>query len=371
MGLSRVEFWARLGLLKEADPVTVDAYRFTALLDAQESSRGAAAENNWHVSFHGSQFPGDGKACGREAMYRMADLPRSPFDRRSQQIMDAGKDIEDRIVQRWYRAGSLLSNPPYKLNGEKKFQTVFEDHEHWLTSTVDAIVVPPRSLQPFVVEIKTKYAKDIESMRRLVRSPDDKHIKQIKCQIGLAHEAGPQTVLRCHNSGRMSVDHQLPNPIDEGETTIDVPLCPQHMSDSCLEEVELLPVKHGYIYYVSRDRPSDTREFYVGIDHKFMQAGRDRLADWREAFLEDVLPQENFVDKRYAHPFGWLWGDQPCKWCDYGTTCREDMKTSLRTQERVLLSDSYGVQEATERVLDYDFDSVRDAVLERWGIAPS
>ena len=47
------------------------------------------------------------------------------------------------------QAGMLLSAPP-----DAPRQTEFEDREHWLTSTVDAIVVRPRSPRPIVAEVK-------------------------------------------------------------------------------------------------------------------------------------------------------------------------------------------------------------------------
>jgi hypothetical protein len=364
MGLTRSELWARLGLLREIDPISDEAYKFTLAIEAKQSDQGAAAKDKWHVSFHGSQFEGaDEKGCGRANIYRLMDVPKGEFNRRAMQIMDAGKDIEDRLVARWYRAGYLLSAPPAKLDGSKQKQTVFEDPEHWLTSTVDAIVVPRMSTFPIVAEIKTKYAEHILEMKHLIRGPDPKHVLQVKTQLGLAHEAGPTVVQRCHNTGRMAIEF----PFLQDDDTFEMQMvCPQHLHDRCLMEVELHPPQHGYIYYVSRDNPSDTHEFFFEYDPNHMTEGRKKLAEYKKAFEDGVLPQTNFEDKRYAHPFGWLWGDQPCKWCDYGDVCRKDMRASLEVGGKIVLEESAAVEEAVNVRGEYDLDLVREEVFQRW-----
>ena len=355
MGLTRAELFARIGVLREADPMTDSAYRFFEQLEAAKSDQGAGASHKWHVSFHGSEFPGvDDKACGRRALYRMMDVPKGGFRRQSRQIMDAGKDIENRLVQTWYTAGNLLTPPPWEN------QLEFEDEHHWLTSTVDAIVLPQRTARPFVVEVKTKYAKEIEAMKRLLRGPDPRHVNQIKCQIGLAHEAGPQTVLRCHNTGRLA--------LTIGQNGTSTSVCAQHGHADCLEEVVLEPINYGYIYYVSRDNPVDTWEFYVEYDPEFMRIGREKLAEWRKFFEEDELPQTNLADKRYSHPFDWKWTYLPCKWCDYGDICRIDHKKSVAEQRRLKLSESAAIEEASATRPEYDFEEIREAVYKRWGL---
>jgi hypothetical protein len=42
-------------------------------------------------------------------------------------------------------------------------------------------------------------------------------------------------------------------------------------------------------------------------DPAFMRAGRKMLQQWKDAFLNDVLPQTNYENKRYSHPFNWKW----------------------------------------------------------------
>jgi len=372
MGLSRREFAARVGLLKEVDPLTDRAYEFGQWLQSQTPDIGAAAEHPWHVSFHGSEFPGDNPyACPRRSIYRLMDIPRPLPPRWLEQIADAGKDVENRLVQKWYDAGYLLSAPP-----TDPYQTIFEDPEVWLTSTVDAIVVHPRANRPAVVEVKSKSAQDIESMLLLCRGPDPQHERQVKTQIGLAHERGQWHVKRCYNTGRLPVklglkDVYIPNgKTGMGEiTTKVVEVCPEHGSAKCLRDELLEPVQYGFIYYCSRDDPSQTWEFYYEYDPAFMAAGRKQLDMWRQWFLEGKLPQTNFEDKRFAHPFNWQWtkDEYPCKWCDYGDICREDTKAAIKLGGPIELVDSAAVEVAREVREGYDFDLVKAAIEARWG----
>jgi hypothetical protein len=380
MGLSRSELFARLGLLAEVDDLTAQAYRFDELMKAGTSDQGSAVSDAWHLSFHGSQFPGNAdKACPRQLLYRMLDIPRSTgsylfSNRKLEQIADAGKDIEDRLVMKWHNAGYLVTPPPVDVYGHKQEQMVFENPDVWLTSTVDSILLKPRSIRPYVCEVKSKYADVIADMKRLIRGPDEKHVKQIKTQISLAHEhftEHPKTVHRCFNTDRMAIPILLPRQyVRDGEPEFEY-LCPQHLTRECLYEQELLPPEYGFLYYVSRDNPVDTFEFYVGRDDEFFQAGRRRLEDTKRAFIDNILPQSNFVDKRYAHPFGWLWGDQPCKWCDYGAECRIDNKRAIERGEPIQLSDSEAIETAKGIRPDYDFDLVRAAVYGRWDHDPA
>jgi hypothetical protein len=357
MGLSRGEFLSRIGQLREIDPLTTLAYRHAEDLEREQPNKGAGATDVWHVSFHGSSFPGDNpKACGRKAIYTLMDLPRGRFSRKSRQLMDAGKDMEIRLVTRWHQAGMLLSAPP-----DSRVQTEFEDRDHWLTSTVDAIIARYRSSRPIVAEVKNVGGDVMDLMMRLIRGPDEGHVRQVKCQIGLAHEYGSWDVLRCINSGAMAIT------LNHRERPIVI--CPIHGGDKCLEEKTLAPVEHGYLYYVSRDNPEDTREFYFEYDPEFMRKGRETLKVWRRFFEEGLLPQTHLEGK---HPFGWNWttDDSPCKWCDFGPqgsyVCREDHQTAVKRGELLPMADSLAVEEAREVREDYDLDLVRAAVQARW-----
>lgn len=371
MGLNRREFLTRIGQIREIDPMTQAAYDFAAWQAQSQSDRGAAAKDNWHLSFHGSQFPGDNDhACGRQAIYRMMDIPRGMMPRWLEQVADAGKDIEDRLVMKWYNAGYLLSPPPFDVYGRRQNQMVFEDSQHWLTSTVDSLYLHPRRNRPAVCEVKSQYAEEIEKMLRLCRGPDPKHVFQLRCQIAFAHEIGPWKVKRCHNSGRLPIK-RLVQLEDEKMTTLVV--CPEHGNINCLVDEILEPANYGYIYYVSRDDPYDSWEFFYEYDPAFMEAGRQKLEVWRKWFLEGLLPAINFEDKRFSHPFNWTWTrskkdpKSPCEWCDYGDICREDHKAAVAQGHAIKLTESAGIRVAQEVREDYNFDLVKSAILRRWG----
>jgi hypothetical protein len=326
-------------------------------LEAEKPNVGHSRDAPWHVSFHGSQFPGDNpRACARRAIYTMMDIPRGKFSRHSRQIMDIGKDLEMQLVKRWHQAGMLVSAPT------EEHQTQFEDPECWLTTTVDAIIARPRSTRPVVAEVKNVGAETMEAMRKLLRGPHEEYVRQVKCEIGLAHEQGPWQVTRCVNSGRLA--------IYVGDRNGDEKyICPEHGGGKCLEAQELEPVEHGFLYYVSRDDPTDTREFYFEHDPEFMRKGREQLRMWQRYFVEGMLPQTDFKGK---HPFGWNWttDDSPCKWCPFGPqgsyVCKEDHLEAVKRGALLPLVDSLAIEEAREVRPDYDLDLVRAAVFARW-----
>lgn len=364
-----------MGLMKEIDPLVDEAYRFFELMEMAKANQGHMREHGWHVSFHGSSFPGDDPyACGRKALYTMLDFPRGAFSRRSRQRMDAGKDFEIQLVKKFHLAGMLVSTPPWEQ------QMGFEDAEHWLTSSVDAVLLPLKSRLPRIAEIKHIDDEHVEEMIRLIRIAHPGYVRQVKCQIGMAHEAGPMKVWRCHNTGRLAIKSEQ---LESGEVirldSDEAPngVCAQHRHPGCLIEVELLPVRHGWLYYASRNMPDLTREFYFEYDKKFMDAGRRQLAMWRQWYEEGRLPQTEFSDKRHSHPFGWKWTTEefPCRYCDFGTNfgsgvCKVDHRMAVAQQAPINLADSSGLEDIGEIRPEYDYHETRRAVFARWGMVP-
>jgi hypothetical protein len=257
------------------------------------------------------------------------------------------------LIAKWYYAGYLVSPPSFLPD---VLQEQYEDPEHWLTCTVDALVCWPRTIDPLVCEVKSKEAAVIRAMQRLIRGPDRKHAWQIKTEIALAHEAGPLKVMRCFNTGRFSIV------VDRGE------VCPQHGHNRCLRPVTLKPPDRGYLYYVSRDNPEDTFEFMFEYDPNWLRVGRSKLARWRQAFLDDKLPATNFEEKRFSHPFGWQWtkDEFPCKFCDFGQICREDHRLAVERGTNIALSESAGVQDVQEIRQAYEPARARTAVVDFW-----
>jgi hypothetical protein len=151
----------------------------------------------------------------------------------------------------------------------------------------------------------------------------------------------------------------------------EVMICPEHGGDKCLEVQVLEPVRHGYLYYASRNDPDITREFYFEYDPEFMRKGREQLKMWRKYWEEGYLPQIDFEGK---NPFGWNWttDDSPCKFCPYGSNrgtsvCREDHQEAVKRGELLPLAESLAVEEALESRPSYNLDLVRAAVATRWG----
>lgn len=358
--LSRGEFYASIGLFKEVDPITQEAYDFVEKIEREKPNRGAAAGDNWHISYHGSSFPGDDPtACPRKALYTMMDAPRKKSGRWLTSLGDVGKDVENRIVGKWYRAGYLVSAPPPPYGN---LQTVYEDSEHWLTSTVDAEILPLKSDTIIVAELKSKFARDIDKMLRLCKGPDPAHIKQVKTQIGLSREQGPRKLLRCYNTGRLAISFGK-------KYGKDIIACPQHGHDKCLQEYTVKPPKHGRLYYFSRDDPTNTREFFYEYDKNFMEVGRKQLKIWKAYWLKDLLPQTDFTGK---HPFGWNWTtpESPCRWCDFSKAgngiCNSDHETAKALGKMIQLSQSSAIEEAQIERPEYSYDLVRAAVEKRW-----
>jgi hypothetical protein len=316
--LTRQEFFTRFQLIRTVDPITATAYKEVEEALWHSGDDDSPHGHPWHVSFHGSQFPGDDPlACPRQALYRMMDLPKAErFSRRSRVVMQAGKDAEIELVRTWHEAGILLSAPP-----DAEVQTGFEWPEAWLTSSVDSVILPPRWNKPLPVEIKTKDREAIEQMQVALRGPDPNHITQNKVQIALVRYF-------------------------QGD------LWPA-----------LDPTTHGYIYYMARDDPSVTAEFRVDYDQKFFDIGVERLKQWRAYFLEGVLPEikPGKRSSKFGHPHGWRWSYPPCQFCDWKKTCQLDFHEGVE-----FLADSVGIERARLVRENYDYEAARRRVGERW-----
>lgn len=305
---SRSELFARLGILKPVvGPILDAAYKLEEQQIWEQDLFSSPHGEHWHTSFHASSFPGDDeKACGRQAIYSLMNIPSfNPVDRDGRAIMEAGKDVEKQIVTRFERAGILLTE-----GAEADFQMGFEDAGHWLTGSPDAVILMPGLNRPHVVEIKSKDHNAVLEMQMGQRSFDPAHRKQILTYIGFTHE----------NSKRLWPD-----------------------LDECID---------GSILYVSRDRPGTTHEFRFQYNQEFMDKGRAQLADWRQHFLQEQLPER---------PKSWKWTEPPCKWCPVKKICKADYQQDVEK-----LSDSNGIAHAKEVRGEYDYEEVRNEVLDRW-----
>lgn len=262
----------------------------------------------WHTSFHASSFPGyDPKACGRKAIYTLMDIPNDkPVNRKGRAIMEAGKAVEEQIVWRFARAGILLTPDP-----DAEHQLHLETPDAWLTGSPDAIIKLP-SGGAHVVEIKSKAHEKILEMISGLRGYDDVHKTQLFAYTAtLLSERYKTTTL---------------GSIIEGHS----------------------------ILYASRDDPSTTCEYRFDLpDPEFFQTGVERLTEWKLNFQNDILPER---------PKEWKWTETPCKYCPFKKfACKPDYKDNV-----VELSKSNGIEFAKEIRTEYDYESTRKEVLERW-----
>lgn len=303
------EFWARLGAIKIVEPLTKRAFKVVEERRWRGRVDNRPHGEEWHTSFHASQFPGaDERACGRALQYVLMDDPgKEPPSRRLRGQGEMGQAIEDMLVERWGEYGVLL--PP----AEGMKQISVQDDDHWLTGSMDAPIVPEGWTRPHVVDVKSKAADVIRQMQAGERGPDPKHVKQIKTYITRTHEEA----------------HRWPH---------------------------LEPCRDGSLYYVSRDDPEQTHEFFFTHDDNHMRRGREVLAEARDAYLRgELLP----------HPFGGReWSIDPCKYCDFKKhSCKPDDKAGVTK-----LRESHSVAHANEVYGDdnYDYDETRQRVLARW-----
>lgn len=300
---SRRETFARLGILKPVvEPIVQTAFDLEEDQIWREDLFNAPHGQPWHVGFHASQFPGDNpKACARLALYGLINIPdREPIPRGVRAMGEVGKAIEESIVWRFHRAGILLTDSP---NAE--VQKGFEDKEHWLTGSPDAIINLPKVNRPHPVEIKSKSSLVIEQMQQGQRSYDPPHRNQILTYTTLAKE-----------------------------------------------DKKFSDIQGGSLYYVSRDNPSETHEFYFDYEPDFIKSGRDKLKTYQQFFLDEELP---------ARPKEWKWTEQPCKWCPVKKFCKQDVKDKVTK-----LSKSDTIRHAKEVRKNYDYKQTRNEVLERW-----
>jgi CRISPR/Cas system-associated exonuclease Cas4 (RecB family) len=313
--LSRAEMLTRLQIKRTIEPLTIAAYKKVEEEIWRDGSGNSPHGNPWHVSFHASQFPGDDPmACPRQAMYGLMDLPSAePFNRRSRTVMAAGKSVEYELVSTFEKAGILISASP-----DAKVQTGFEYPSAWLTGSVDCVLLPDGYTAPLPIEIKSKYQSAIDEMKVGARKPDEGHIFQTKVQLAL-------------------IRHEQEN----GGLWSDLDL-----------------VTHGFIYYLSRDRPADTAEFRVDYDEKFFEMGIKKLEEWKQLFIDEELVSDNPSKK---HPMGWRWSYQPCQWCNFKKTCKLDFEQGIDK-----LEDSVGINRAKLVREDYDYTESRKRVLDRW-----
>jgi hypothetical protein len=296
-----------LGVVKDGptlDKWTHEAYK-------QEEERKWREDTYFTSSFHASSYPGGEKNCRCRALYKLMNIPElEPISPRGIGVMGVGKAVEEQIVERWAKMGILLGPQP-----PKQLKIEFEDL--WLSGYLDAVLdLRPEWNYVLPVEIKTKKNKVIEYMKVGGQSYDEQHYYQLQAYI-----------LWCIRNHR----------------------------EMGWDKLDLMPAQGGIIYYVSREDPRNTHEFYIEFDETLAREAADKLKYWKQCFLDDVLP-ERPKDMKWLDP-------ACCKWNPYKKLCKADYKEGI-----VKLSESNAVKFAKEHNPSYNVEDIKKKVRERWEI---
>ncbi len=318
--MEREDFFRILGAITRGpnvDKVTEEAYAAIEKeiwkMDLDSSPHG----NKWHTSFHASSFPGHEKVCARAALYTLLDIPPAgPITPRLRAMAEVGKAVEYQIVYRWAKSGILLGGDYSQLNdGDDIKQVGFYDPDTWLTGSSDALLdMRPHWDSVLPVDIKSKGHHIIENMKIGKMSWELKHYMQVQGYIYLANKFHT-------NKG--------------------------------WDKLGLKPAKGGVIYYVSRQDPRFTHEFYVDANWNFINAAVERMKKWKEMFENDVLPPR---DKE------WKWTEEPCKYCTFKRdSCKPDVKAQVEK-----LSESKSLTFAKRIRPSYNLATKLEEVINRW-----
>lgn len=346
MGLSRLGLWAEIAAISVVEPILINAYERESIREQQATA--SPHGHPWHTSYHASAFPGDDPyACGRLAVYGMMGLPGEMIEPKLRAWFELGTQLEHVWVKKFAAEGVLLSKSP--AVGDD-YQTNFADPEHWLTGAADAIILPAFWRKGHNVEVKTTSHEKVLAMKansQDVPKSHAKYLRQLKTYISLANEAPfTPTVVVCSDSWAITTELPIGN----------LRWCPVHESVTCdTEEITLDPPDDGTLIYSSREEPLTTASYYVGLDEELVAAGRAKLAGWKQAFIDGVIPAHPREDERAK------WSVEPCQWCRIKKPCKADYTAKITS-----LAESNQIAAALEINPTYSYDESRARVLSRW-----
>jgi hypothetical protein len=347
--VGRMELWASLGRITVAEAMINRAATYAAERQWRNRHLDAPHGQSWFTSMHVSSFPGDDhRACPRALAYGLMGFATGePMPQRVPAAGIVGVAIEDWLVSMLGLDGRLLS-----AGSNAQHQIGFEDADHWITGSPDAIALPPFWNRPLVIECKSEKIERVNEMRALARSYRPGHGRQCCGYIDLGHHVSPQlwpAAVVCKHTWRLAEPGNEP--------VIDAMVCPDHgiHSDSgCLREIDLEPIRDGVIIYVARDNPEIRASFYFEHDEHRFQRGLAVLRRVQEHYANDMLP---------AHPFGGKqWSQDPCRFCDFKkNVCRPDQAVGVTK-----LTESHGVEWSQGVYGYYSPERIRQQVLDRW-----
>ncbi len=394
--LSLRDFYMRLGVLSEMEPMTEEVMRNRAERELFEDEHDSPHKLEWFRSYHASQFPGDpAEACARKLVYRMMNVPtaRGIVEPWVTSTGKLGKAGEMDVVDAWFKDGRMLAIPEDPTKPEIH-QLGFEDRDHWLTGSTDLPILPKGHTRCHIVEAKGKPDDVLVEMLqgRIIerggmkvvepRGPDIGHVVQLKCTIGLAHEydwgrvdlcASCWRILYADIFARLRPDEGRMNPAISPQQAAEdnLQLCPWcHAEQFEHASFDLDPPTTGELYYWSRSWPRGhprhgkrTKTFFFEHDPAFMESGRKVLAHARDSFVAGSLPRR---------PRHMQWSLGACKFCNYRPVCRLDEgvqpnKRKATVEPAQTLAESNAIEHALSIRPGYSYEKTRNQVLKQWG----
>lgn len=341
---TRQHMFNLLGLSKVVDPLLQNAYRTREQEIYDNDLENSPHGMKWSLSLHASSFPGDFRvACGRRAVYGLMDIPdKEPISNALRQYAEMGQDIEKRIVDALDSYGVLLSAP-----SDCDKQTNFVDKEVWLTGSTDAAILPYKQNSPHIVEIKNRALNKVLEMKAGTLECDPKHEAQLRAYMAMSRDKPWPNFFVCGETWRISEASSL-NGID---------VCRVHGYSDCLVKVRLEKCISGSVYYVARDNPSVSHEFFFEHDQEYYDNGKKLLSSYIDDFRNGILPER--PKDLEGKPISW--GQNQCRYCPKKIQCRADYKEGV-----LELKDSNSIEYAKSIRPQYSYEKTREQVLSQW-----
>lgn len=316
---TRLELLKHFGIVRDGPhlhPLTIQAMKDYEQEAWAENLESSPHGHPWHTSIHASAYQAGDMACKRKLLYTLLDIPNAePTNPRLRGQGEMGKAAENLITHRWAKAGMMLGVDVPEFYGQKMAQVGFEVPTLWFTGSVDAILdIRPHWEYVLPVDVKSKDHDIVTSMQVGSRSYDERHFMQLQAYLYL---------------------------------------CIYFHNEMGWDKLGLKEAKGGIIYYVSRQDPTHTHEFYIEADGMLMADANAVIGAAKVAFEEDRLP---------PRPKEWKWSEKPCQYCDFKKfACKPDDKDGI-----TVLSETNGIAFAKTVRDGYDPDETRKKVLERW-----
>jgi hypothetical protein len=314
MGLSRARLFTALGIIEEPGVPRLHRRTQWAYKELEFAKKNTG---RFRSSFWAGSFPaGDTPHCGRLSIYRLLNIPEANAAKPLlAAAARAGIDVENQITYRWGHAGITLGGSVPIAEGDRFEQLRLQDPEHWISAAIDGTLdMRPEHPAVVCVDVKSKREKFVNELKVGARKPDPRHVGQVVANIHL---------------------------------------CRKYHEEMGWAAMGLEPCTGGFVYYVSREDPSNGKAFWVPYDATQIADAIARLDSWRESFSKGDLP---------ARPKEMRWSEDPCKWCDFKKTiCKPDDKEGVSS-----MFESHAIKYGKAVDSSWDPKKIQQEVLDRW-----